>query len=577
MLLLIFISSGLFLGWSLGANDAANIFGSAVGSRMLSFRRAAIIASTFVILGAVFQGKGGAETLNELGTVDALGGSFTVTLCAAFTVYVMTKRRLPVSTSQAIVGAIIGWTMFTGHSTDLAVLRKIVITWISGPVLGMVFAAGLYILLRWVLRKAKIHVIKLDTYIRTALILVGAFGAYSLGANNIANVMGVFVSSAPNIVLDFGINRLDGVQLLFLLGGIAIAVGIFTYGQRVMQTVGNDILSLNPEAAIVVVLAQALVLFLFSSTAFSELVAKTGLPPFPLVPVSSTQVVIGSVLGIGLVKGVREIKLKALGGVAMGWIATPVIAGILTFFMLFFMQNVFDLQITKGIPVSDVTEEAGLPARTVDMVVYGLLILLAVTILALILIVFRQQKLRWKTTNELLVQQNQNYLVRQSLHEMEVKTIQRQKDELNARLENKRKEFIDIALNLTEQRTFLEQILDEIDRIRKVSDRTEAEILFRQLSAKIRQRMSFTTEKENFYSQIEQVHKDFQMKLTAGFPHLTLQEKHLAMLIRLNLSTKEIATLLNISPKSVEVTRYRLKKKLNLKQDDNLAQFINNL
>ncbi|MDD5507661.1 MAG: LuxR C-terminal-related transcriptional regulator [Bacteroidales bacterium] len=67
------------------------------------------------------------------------------------------------------------------------------------------------------------------------------------------------------------------------------------------------------------------------------------------------------------------------------------------------------------------------------------------------------------------------------------------------------------------------------------------------------------------------------MKLTAGFPHLTLQEKHLAMLIRLNLSTKEIATLLNISPKSVEVARYRLKKKLNLQQDDNLAQFINNL
>ncbi len=577
MLLLIFISSGLFLGWSLGANDAANIFGSAVGSRMLSFRRAAIIASTFVILGAVFQGKGGAETLNELGTVDALGGSFTVTLCAALTVFVMTKRRLPVSTSQAIVGAIIGWTLFTGHNTDLVVLRKIVITWISGPVLGMLFAAGLYLLLKWALRKAKIHVIKLDSYIRTALILVGAFGAYSLGANNIANVMGVFVSSAPNIVLDFGIYRLDGVQLLFLLGGIAIAVGIFTYGQRVMQTIGNDILSLNPEAAIVIVLAQALVLFLFSSSTFSELVAKTGLPPLPLVPVSSTQVVIGSILGIGLVKGVREIKLKALGGVAIGWIATPVIAGILTFFMLFFMQNVFDLQITKGVPVPDDPGEASLPARTIDMVVYGLLILLAVIILALILIVFRQQKLRWKTTNELLVQQNQNYIVRQSLHEMEVKTIQLQKDELNARLENKRKEFIDIALNLSEQRTFLEQILDEIDRITKASDRTEAELFFRQLSARIRQRMSFTTEKENFYSQIEQVHKDFQMKLTAGFPHLTLQEKHLAMLIRLNLSTKEIATLLNISPKSVEVARYRLKKKLNLQQDDNLAQFINNL
>ncbi len=577
MLLLLFISSGIFLGWSLGANDGANIFGSAVGSRMLSFKNAAIIASIFLIIGAVFQGKGGAETLNELGTVDALGGSFTVTLCAAFTVFVMTKRSLPVSTSQAIVGAIIGWSLFTDHATNLSVLRKIVVTWVTGPVLGMLFAAGLYLLLRWILRKAKIHVIKLDAYIRIGLILAGAFGAYSLGANNIANVMGVFVSSAPHVILDFGIFRLDGVQLLFLLGGIAISVGIFTYGQRVMQTVGNDILSLNPEAAIVVVLAQALVLFLFSSSSFSGLIEKTGLPPLPLVPVSSTQVVIGAVLGIGLIKGVREIKMKTLGGIALGWIATPVIAGILTFFLLFFMQNVFDLQVTKVSPVPDDGSIKALPAKTIDLVVYGSLILLAAIILILTFIVFRQQKMRWKTTNELLVQQNQNYLARQSLHELEIQAIHRQKDELNARLESKRKEFIEIALNLTEQRTFLENILHEIEHIQSINDRKEAEMQFRQLTNRVRQRMGFTTEKANFYSQVEQIHKDFQTKLMTGFPHLTQQDRHLAMLIRLNLSTKEIATLLGISPKSVEVARYRLKKKLDLKQDDNLAQFINDL
>ncbi|HRZ20455.1 MAG TPA: LuxR C-terminal-related transcriptional regulator, partial [Bacteroidales bacterium] len=86
--------------------------------------------------------------------------------------------------------------------------------------------------------------------------------------------------------------------------------------------------------------------------------------------------------------------------------------------------------------------------------------------------------------------------------------------------------------------------------------------------------MSFSTEKENFYSQVEQVHKDFQEKLSTGFPHLTEQEKRLAMLIRLNLSAKETATLLNISPKSVEVARYRLKNKLKLKKEENLTQYI---
>ncbi|MDG2203714.1 MAG: inorganic phosphate transporter, partial [Alphaproteobacteria bacterium] len=59
---LIFLTSGLFLGWALGANDAANVFGTAVGSRMVRFSTAAVICSIFVILGAVISGAGATET-----------------------------------------------------------------------------------------------------------------------------------------------------------------------------------------------------------------------------------------------------------------------------------------------------------------------------------------------------------------------------------------------------------------------------------------------------------------------------------------------------------------------------------
>ncbi len=115
-MIILFISSGLFLGWTLGANDAANIFGSAVGSRMLSFTRAAVIASVFVILGAVVQGAGASGTLDRLGSVNTIGGAFTVALAAGVTVYFMTKAGLPVSTTQAIVGAIVGWNFFTDNA-----------------------------------------------------------------------------------------------------------------------------------------------------------------------------------------------------------------------------------------------------------------------------------------------------------------------------------------------------------------------------------------------------------------------------------------------------------------------------
>ncbi len=581
LLFLIFISSGLFLGWSLGGNDTANIFGSAVGSKMLSFKKAAIIASIFVIIGAVFQGRGGAETLNALGNVDALAGGFTVTLCAAIVVFTMTKRSLPVSTSQAVVGAIIGWTFFTGHTTDTRVLGKIVSTWVTGPLLGMAFSAGLFVLTRIFLRKAKIHVIKLDHYIRVSLILAGAFGAYSLGANNIGNVMGVFVSAAPDVVLNFGLFSLDGVQLLFLAGGLAIAVGVFTYSEKVMNTVGNGILSLSPEAAIVVVLSHGLVLFLFSSASFSEFLKSVGLPPLPLVPVSSTQVIIGSVLGIGLIKGAREIKLKTIFGIVAGWVATPVISGIVTFFMLFFVKNVFDLQVTASEPVKQAVEAAPDIApdllRQVNLIMPGILFLAALIIFTLVFLVFKQQKLRLKAENELLTQQNQLFAAQKTINEFEINAIQREKTMLETKLELKRKEFANAALNLTDQRTYLDKILNELELAKGEDSSDKIRKKIQDIQNHLRQRMTFSGVKENFYTQVEKVHKDFLLKLENRFPQLTENEKKLTTLTRMNLSTKEIATLMNISAKSVEVARYRLKKTFGLSRADNLIQFIHNI
>jgi PiT family inorganic phosphate transporter len=82
-----YLSSGLFLGWSLGANDAANIFGTAVGTRMVRFATAALIASVFVILGAVISGAGASHTLGKLGAINTLPGAFMAALAAALSVY----------------------------------------------------------------------------------------------------------------------------------------------------------------------------------------------------------------------------------------------------------------------------------------------------------------------------------------------------------------------------------------------------------------------------------------------------------------------------------------------------------
>jgi phosphate/sulfate permease len=452
---------------------------------------------------------------------------------------------------------------------------------VSGPLLGMGFSAGLFVLTRLFLRKSKIHVIKLDYLIRVGLIVAGAFGAYSLGANNIANVMGVFVSAAPEIELNFGLFTLDGVQLLFLLGGVAIAVGIFTYSERVMNTVGNGLLSLSPEAAIVVVLSHGLVLFVFSSVAFSHLLTSIGLPSLPLVPVSSTQVIIGSVLGIGIVKGAREIQIKTLVGIGLGWIATPIISGVVTFFMLFFVKNVFDLKVTSSLPAKEMIESA--PAispealRQVDLILPGILIIAALTIFVLIYVVFKQQKLRLKAENDLLIQQNQLFSSQKALNEFEITAIQREKNLLQTKLELKKKEFTNAALNLTDQRTFLDKILAEIEQVKQKESIIEVRSKLQEITLLIRQRMSFAGKKEDLNNHVDQVHKDFILKLENKFPKLTENEKRLATLTRMNLSTKEIATLMNISAKGVEVARYRLKKTFGLTRADNLIHFIHNI
>ncbi|HPD96004.1 MAG TPA: inorganic phosphate transporter [Tenuifilaceae bacterium] len=580
---LLFISSGLFLGWSLGANDAANIFGTAVGSKMLSFKKAAIIASIFIILGAVIQGSGTTETLSKLGTVDAIGGAFTVALCAAFTVFIMTRNKLPVSTTQSIVGAIIGWNLFTNNKTDYSILTTILTSWVAGPIIGIVFAALLFLLTRWLLHKLKIHLIKLDGYIRWGLIIVGAFGAYSLGANNIANVVGVFMSSAPNLIIDLGLFQLNGAQLIFLLGGVSIAIGVFTYGSKVMETVGSQIMNLSSEAAMVVVLAQALVLFIFSSTGLSNFLETVGLPRIPLVPISSSQIVVGAIIGIGLVKGVQEIKVKTLGGIFLGWILTPIAACILSFFALFFVKNVFNITVTSAVasipatPVDASSMVATSAMKHVNMVWPFTLMVIVVVVALFVFYIIKQQKLRVKAQDELYKKQNDFYIAQKALTELELKTIRLENSSLASKLEFKRKELINYALNIIEQQNFMASILDKLIEIKNINKDSEREEMLDGLIVLIKQKMANSDKVKNFNIEAEKMHKDFYQRLSDQFPDLTENDKRLATLLRLGFSSKEIAPLLNISPKSVEIIRYRLRKKINLKKGDNLIQFINNL
>ena len=261
---------------------------------------------------------------------------------AAVTVYWMIKSSIPVSTSQAIVGAIIGWNTYSAKPTNYGILSQIISTWILCPLLSGIIAILLYYLIRAWLKHARIHLLRLDCYTRIGLILTGAFGSYALGSNNIGNVMGVFVDASPLQGIHWKHFQLSGTQLLFLIGSIAISVGIFTRSHKVMRTIGKKIMVMSPQVAWIVVISQAIVLFLFASQGLEHFLSSRNLPALPLVPVSSSQAVIGAVMGIGIAKGGRNIRWDILGKISIGWVTTPVISATVCFISLFFLENVFN-------------------------------------------------------------------------------------------------------------------------------------------------------------------------------------------------------------------------------------------
>jgi len=290
---------GIFLGWSLGANDASNVFGSAVASRMLKFWTAAVLASVFVLLGALLQGQAGIETLKGL-TQFTLEQAVVSSVAAATTVTIMTILGLPVSTSQAVVGAILGIGILN-QQLNLAGLGKVVVCWFGTPVGALVIAVIIYKVLAVFYNNLKINLFQSDMLIRLSLIAAGSYGSYALGANNVANVTAVFVGAGHLSVFSAA-----------LIGGLSIGLGIMTLSKRVMETVGKKLVRLDPFSALVVLLAEAITVHIYT---------------FIGVPVSTSQAVIGAVLGVGIVKGISTVSGRTLVNILIAWLLTPAVAG----------------------------------------------------------------------------------------------------------------------------------------------------------------------------------------------------------------------------------------------------------
>jgi len=300
------IISGIFLGWTLGSNDSANIFGTGVVAKIIRYRTAVILTSIFVILGALVEGEKCFATVGKL-THLTPESAFCAALAAGITMFFLTYLALPSSASQAIIGAILGVAILSGIP-DLSKAYKILACWILAPIAAVIISFVLYHLIGFFIARYMISPQKRSFFIFWGLIFAGCFGAYALGSNNVANVTGVYVGAGL-------LTPFEGA----LIGSLSIASGVLTYSKKVMMTVGKEITPLDEYAAFIAALSGAITVEVFTQVG---------------VPVSSSQAIVGGVAGVGLVKGARTVNKRTLTGIGIAWISTPISAGIISYVLL---------------------------------------------------------------------------------------------------------------------------------------------------------------------------------------------------------------------------------------------------
>ncbi|WP_456367298.1 anion permease [Thermococcus sp.] len=303
------ISVAFYIAWNIGSNDSANAMGTAVGSEILSFRQATLTIAIFVLLGAYLKGYKVMKTVGE-GIVPqgylTMEMALIALLSAGIWVTIATIKGLPVSTTQAIVGGVIGVGLARNAPVNWWTLTKIAIAWVASPILSGILAMILYKFYSYVISRIK-SVSTIEALYKALAILGGSYMAFNFGTNEVAN------ASGPIVGAGFLTPKTAGV-----LVALSLAIGSLTFSYAVMHTVGKKITALGPVSAFA---AQ------FGSAISVSLANILGLP------VSSSQSIVGGVVGVGLLAG-RGVDKKVIVDIIFGWVATPLTAIGISFVLL---------------------------------------------------------------------------------------------------------------------------------------------------------------------------------------------------------------------------------------------------
>ena len=329
-------------------------------------------------------------------------GMLAALLAAAIWLMIASTRGWPVSTTHSIVGAIVGFAM-VGIGVDAVQWGKIgfiAASWVVSPVLGgsiafllmlsiralilntdnpfhnakrwgpaYVFLVGFIISLvtmfkglkhlklelsagmsfvaalvfglivaavGWALiNRVKVdpgadrdfHFASVEKVFAPMMIFTACAMAFAHGSNDVANGIGPLAAVVSIVQSGGEVTQKAGLPLwILVLGGFGIVVGLATMGYKVMKTIGTRITELTPSRGYCATLAAAATVVLAS---------RTGLP------VSTTHIAVGAVIGVGLARGVGAIDIRVIGGIVMSWLVTLPVGGVLAALIFFTLKGIF--------------------------------------------------------------------------------------------------------------------------------------------------------------------------------------------------------------------------------------------
>ncbi|WP_158641684.1 LuxR C-terminal-related transcriptional regulator [Butyricimonas faecalis] len=552
----------LFGSW-MCINDISFTFASAIQTGSIRFRVMTVILLISLSIGFIICRSSSWTQYEENWNISSPIVGTILAFSASLAMFLLRKNGPVNSICYAIYGAILGWEVFNHVNEVYTSLFPLIIVWILAPLICGGITCLLYRLIQSITRKGNIHLLYLNICFRVGIIIAITLMSISIGANNGPLFMAIVRSQTLDFGLDFGLFSLDDQSLLWIISIFILALSMAIPVKRKILSYGNNITDMNIVSVFTILIGGSIVLFFFNHP------WACGSIGLPVTSVSPVHAVIGGMTGISIArrrKNALPLSLPIRMGISI--LGTPALAfGI--------AHTLFQLIDLPGLMQRN--EVGTSPEQMINMTI-PLISILFISFILFVGFSFRHQQVkRIQAQNALKEEQHQRFEAQQVLISMELKTIQLENERLNTKLEIKRKELVDLALDISEQRKFFDGIFQEIKRIQSIDDLQEIKTGLEDIAQTISSRMTFSNEMSGFYTQVEELHKNFITKLQERFPDITEQEKRLATLLRLGFSTKDIAGLMNISPKSVEIGRYRLRKKLELTREDNLIQYIKSL